>query len=102
MGKDLKVRNPYSVLGYTPGFPESILSLATTVVLLSQRCHYQTSMDGPANINGFSASVLAFHLPFHALIKKVMNMICYLACHFFDLSTLNKNFPWEFLLPKVA
>lgn len=52
MGKDLKVRNPYSVLGYTPGFPESILSLATTVVLLSQRCHYQTSMDGPANING--------------------------------------------------
>ena len=45
MGKNLKTRNLYSVLGCTPGFPESTISPATTV-MLCRSCHYQTSVDG--------------------------------------------------------
>lgn len=32
--------------------------------------------------------------------EKIMNMICYLACHFFELSTFSKNFPCNFFYPK--
>ena len=37
MGKNLKTRNLYSVLGCTPGFPESTISPATTELCFSGR-----------------------------------------------------------------
>lgn len=51
MGKNLKTtKNLYSVLGCTPGFPESTISPATTV-MLSQSCHTKQAWMA-SDING--------------------------------------------------